>query len=112
MGQNNKLRTGLVSVMVNKWFDRLITLCIILNSLLLASKEYEMNYDVGYKSEWNEILDKIDMGFSLIFLAECIIKVTSMGFIFHKKAYMRDAWNIMDFFIVIISVVSFTPGVD
>ena len=113
MGQTNMLRSGLVRVMVNKWFERFITLCIILNSILLASKEYKMNYDAAYKSEWNELLDKIDVVFSLIFLVECIIKVISMGFMLgHKKTYIRDAWNIMDFLIVIISVVSFAPGVD
>ena len=45
LGPKNGLRVLLVHIMVNKWFDRFITLCIILNSLLLASKEYEMNYD-------------------------------------------------------------------
>ena len=98
--------------MVNKWFDRFITLCIILNSLLLASKEYETNYNEAYVSDWNAILDKIDVVFSLIFLAECIIKIVAMGFLLNKKTYLRDAWNIMDFAIVIISVVSFAPGVD
>ena len=98
--------------MVNKWFDRFITLCIILNSILLASKEYKMNYNADYVSEWNQILDKIDVVFSVIFLIECIIKIMAMGFVTHKNAYIRDAWNIMDFLIVIISVVSFAPGVD
>lgn len=98
--------------MVNKWFDRFITLCIILNSLLLASKEYEMNYDTKYVSDWNNTLEKIDIVFSIIFLIECLIKIAAMGFVTNKNAYIRDAWNIMDFLIVIISVISFAPGVD
>lgn len=112
LGQSNSLRKLLVHIMVNKWFDRFITLCIILNSILLASKEYEQNYDADYVSEWNDVLDKIDVGFSIVFLLECIVKITAMGFITHKKAYIRDPWNVMDFLIVIISVVSFAPGVD
>lgn len=33
----------------------------------------------------------------------------AMGFIFHKFSYIRDAWNKLDFFIVVISIVSMLP---
>lgn len=32
-----------------------------------------------------------------------------MGFVLHKKSYLREAWNILDFFIVMVSVVGFLP---
>ena len=35
-----------------------------------------------------------------------------MGFIFHKNSYLRDAWNWLDFFIVIISVIGWLPFFD
>ena len=98
--------------MVNKWFDRFITLCIILNSILIASKEYESNYDVNYESDWNKILDKIDLVFSIIFIVEATIKIIGMGFIIHKKSYLRSAWNWIDFLIVLVSIVSFLPMID
>mmetsp|Transcript_6094 Transcript_6094/g.8195 ORF Transcript_6094/g.8195 Transcript_6094/m.8195 type:complete len:163 (-) Transcript_6094:20-508(-) len=109
MSDSNRLRQLCVKVIVNKWFDRLIILCIIANSLLLASKEYDEKYDVSYKSEWNAILDTLDIVFSVIFLVECILKIIGMGFIRHKQAYLRSAWNWIDFFIVIVSVIGFTP---
>ena len=58
------------------------------------------------------MLDKIDIVFTLVFLAECGIKIIAMGFIKHKNAYLRDYWNWMDFLIVIVSVLSLTPGLD
>ena len=76
--------------MVNVWFERFIILNILLNSLLLASKQYDMNYNANFDSRWNEWLDKIDMVFSIIFLLECIIKITVMGFYKHKNSYMKD----------------------
>ena len=112
LSASNRFRYIIVHIMVNKWFDRFITLCIILNSLLLASKEYESNYDAEYVSEWNQVLDKIDVVFSVIFLLECLVKIGAMGFMMHRNAYIRDAWNILDFLIVIVSVVSFAPGID
>ena len=57
LGSNLLFRKLCVIIMVNTWFDRFITFCIILNSILLASKEYEENYDPTYKSSWNETLE-------------------------------------------------------
>ena len=110
-GQHNKLRTFCVRIMFNKLFDHFITSCIIVNSLLLASKQYEGNYDQKFISDWNQLLDLIDLIFSVIFLLECLIKILATGFIGHKKAYMRDGWNWIDFFIVCISMLIFIPGI-
>jgi hypothetical protein len=35
-----------------------------------------------------------------------------MGFILHTKSYLRDIWNWLDFFVVMISVVGWLPGVE
>ena len=101
-----------VVLMVNKWFDRFITLCIIVNSALLASKEFRDKYDPSYDSQWNEILEITDLFFTSIFLIECVIKIIAMGFWKHQKSYLKDYWNWIDFIIVAISVVSLTPFAD
>ena len=112
LGSRSKFRVLCVKIMINPWFDRFITLCIILNSILLASKEFDKKYNEKYESTWNNLLDQIDVAFSIIFLLECLIKICAMGFFKHKNSYLRDPWNWMDLFIVIISVVSMTPGLD
>ena len=109
MISQSRVRQLCVKIIVNKWFDRFIIFCIIANSILLATKQYEMNYDVDYVSNWNNTIDKFDLAFSIIFIVECILKVIGMGFIRHKAAYLRSAWNWIDFFIVIVSIVGFTP---
>jgi hypothetical protein len=48
----------------------------------------------------------INTGISALFLMELLIKVIAMGFILHDYSYMRDGWNVLDFFIVIISITS------
>ena len=35
-----------------------------------------------------------------------------MGFVVHKNSYMRDPWNWLDLFIVIISVIGWLPFFD
>ena len=57
--------------------------------------------DREMETTWNQAINYIGVGFALIFILEAMIKIIAMGFALHKYAYLRDAWNIMDFFIVI-----------
>jgi hypothetical protein len=51
-----------------------------------------------------KILDYITTS---IFTAEIIIKVIALGFYFNGKlSYMKNEWNIVDFFIVVFSIIS------
>ena len=95
-----------------KWFDRIIITTILLNSLLLAFTDYQDRIEEGYVSERNEFFVYFDTAFSIIFLIECISKLIAMGFVWHKNSYMRDPWNWLDLFIVIISVIGWLPFFD
>ena len=37
----------------------------------------------------------------MLFLVEALLKIIAMGFVGHKKAYLRDLWNVLDFVIVV-----------
>lgn len=49
------------------------------------------------------------MGFTILFLIECALKILERGFIIHKNSYLRDPWNWLDFAIVIIAIFDFLP---
>ena len=69
----------------------------------------------GVATLWHNcgpILVNFDTAFSIIFLFEFISKIIAMGFVIHKNSYLRDAWNWLDFFIVMVSVISWLPFVD
>ena len=95
-----------------KWFDRVIITAILLNSLMLAFTDYEIRLNLDHKSERNALFKIFDDVFSVIFLIEFTVKVFAMGLILHKNSYLRDGWNWLDFFIVIISVISWMPFFD
>lgn len=57
------------------------------------------------------MLEKIDRGFTAIFIAEAAVKIIAHGFVLHKRAYLRNPWNILDFAVVIISLISLVPNV-
>ena len=54
----------------------------------------------------NILQEKVEYVFLFIFTAECIMKIIAQGFFQHQNAYLRNGWNILDFIIVIIGVVS------
>ena len=50
------------------------------------------------------------MIFSYIFTVELVLKVIAMGFCMHPKSYMRDAWNWLDFIVVVTGVIELAAG--
>lgn len=44
--------------------------------------------------------------FQALYTIEMVIKILGMGFIFNKGAYLRDYFNMLDFFIVMSAYVS------
>lgn len=36
-----------------------------------------------------------------IFCVEASLKILALGFVLHRGSYLRNVWNIMDFFVVV-----------
>jgi len=49
-------------------------------------------------------LPQLETAFTTIYVIEMSLKIIAFGFIFNKGAYLRDMWNIMDFIIVVTSL--------
>ena len=88
----------------NPWFDYLIIAAIIGNSVVLALNDYG---DENNEKEWNRNLMVFGDIFTWLFFAESIIKIVALGFVVMKNSYMRDAWNVVDFIIVVSGVIEF-----
>lgn len=102
----NLLRVACVWLQAWHIFDKFIIICILGNSFLLASKDYSTSYDDNVDTSWNDVLASADFVFTIIFIFECVVRIVAQGFVFHKNAYLRNGWNVLDFFIVMISVFS------
>jgi len=48
----------------------------------------------------------------VIFFVEAVLKIAAMGFCMHKTAYLQDGWNILDFFVVVCSILDFFPELE
>ena len=45
--------------------------------------------------------EELEPYFMVIFTVEMCTKIVAMGFVLHPDSYLRNAWNIMDFIVVV-----------
>jgi Ca2+-binding EF-hand superfamily protein/ABC-type taurine transport system substrate-binding protein len=51
-----------------------------------------------------------DIFITIIFVCEMILKIIGLGFVLGKHSYLRNSWNVLDFLIVGVSVLSIAVG--
>ena len=71
---------------------------ILLNSITLAIYDYS---DRDSTTSYNQILDKIGMVLTIVFIIECVLKIMAFGLIIHENSYLRIGWNLIDLVVVI-----------
>jgi hypothetical protein len=55
----------------------------------------------------NSVFVYADYLFNGLFLCECLLKIVRNGFFVASTSYLRDSWSILDFIIVVSSVIDF-----
>jgi len=93
--ERNKFRQLLYDFVQHPRFGIAITLCICLNTIVLAADHHPM--DPGFES----MLEILNFAFTLIFVVEMFLKVPGLG----VRLYLSDTFNCFDFVIVVISIV-------
>lgn len=92
--------------MIYRYYDYFMILSIAGNSICLAMNDYSDEENI---TRWNQRLDHVDKGFTVVYATEAVLKIIAFGFIMHRKSYMRDPWNVLDFLVVIIGLISLIP---
>jgi len=79
-------------------FEYFILLIIFFNTITLSMYDYS---DRNSDKKNNFLIDIFNMCFSIVYAIEAILRITALGFVFHKRSYLRDPWNLIDFKVVI-----------
>lgn len=103
----NPFRKFCIDIVEWKPFEYLILLTIFANCVALAAFTPFPN---GDSNNVNGILENIEYIFLVIFTVECIMKIVAYGFLMHQGAYLRNAWNLLDFTIVVIGLPGMIMG--
>lgn len=108
-------------IVTTKYFEMAVMLVICLSSISLAAEN-----PVNENDARNNILNFIDIAFTIVFTMELTLKVNQLfihirmlycimlnsqvidqGLVLHRGAYCRDVWNVMDATVVICAIVGF-----
>ncbi|XP_052128291.1 voltage-dependent calcium channel type A subunit alpha-1 isoform X22 [Frankliniella occidentalis] len=84
-------------------FEYAVLLTIIANCVVLALEEH---LPEGDKTILAQKLEKTEPYFLGIFCVEASLKILALGFALHRGSYLRNVWNIMDFFVVVTGFVT------
>ena len=122
-GLRNGFRRLSIALIENRAWNRLVTAAIIISIFLLPlddpfknSPDYFSN-DSKSKSDYTEwVIEKLTVGQCIVFITDVAAKILAQGFYAGNRAYLRDAFNRLDFFLAIIGVVdlfgSSLPGMN
>lgn len=94
--RENPVRRFCVEIATSRRFDWFITICILASMVLLA---IDGPQNKKHTPEYIDFGKKADMTFMIVFWVEAIVKMIALG----ARGYFRDGWNILDFFIVLLS---------
>ncbi|CAM9958434.1 unnamed protein product [Lampetra planeri] len=101
-GTKNKFRIMCHRIVNHTSFTNLILVFILLSSISLAAED-----PIDPYSFRNEILSFFDIGFTAVFTTEIVLKMTAYGAFMHTGSFLRNYFNILDCFVVTVSLVSF-----
>ena len=91
------------SIVEYKHFDTLILVAILLSTLLLMIETPLMIKP----DHWVETLFST-CNWWMVFIGEMVLKKLAKGFVCHEHVYLRNWWNILDFAIMMVSIVLMT----
>ncbi|KAG2495837.1 hypothetical protein HYH03_006076 [Edaphochlamys debaryana] len=90
------------------WFTCFILAIILANCVTLALSSSREGFDT---TPLGRALVVTDVVMLAIFAAEMVLKIVAMGFVMAPNTYLRDGWNVLDFLVVAMGVVSLvTPS--
>eukprot|EP00945_MAST-04E_sp_MAST-4E-sp1_P008438 g8438.t1 len=101
-GAGSPFRIKLSDFVRSSLFDNTILVMIIISSLALAVDSPLLEGG----NTFSRVLEVLDWILTIIFFLEMMLKIVASGFVLHRGSYLRNSWNMLDFLIVIISVLS------
>jgi hypothetical protein len=92
---------------IRTWFDWFIIISIIGSVVVVVMDTPVLRQKLYREQKKDSIYPKLDVIFLVIFTIELFVHACADGFLFTPDAYLRDAWNRMDFIALLILTAGF-----
>ena len=89
------------ALLEHPYFEEFIFSVITLNCLFLS---FETPVEIDKYND--KTLTMASSFFSVIFTIEACLRIIVQVVLFHKHAYLRDSFNVLDFIIVVLTIIS------
>ena len=88
---------------------------VIITVIILSSINLCIDIPIQTSTNWFYTFIRLtDNVYNVLFTIEAVIKIISFGFFVNKlpgvKAYMQNYWNIIDFVVVVVSLIEMMSG--
>ncbi|CAH8510317.1 unnamed protein product [Heterobilharzia americana] len=103
----NPFRVACHEVCNHNYFNNIVLVCILVSSAMLAAED-----PLDASSARNQILNYFDYFFTSVFTVEITLKIITYGLVLHKGAFCRSANNMLDFMVVLTSIISYPIDID
>ena len=90
-----KIRCILKASCMNPFFEHFMTLCVIMNTVVMTMDKY------GIEPDLELLLSQFNSVFTYIFIYEMGIKLLAIG----PKKYSASKWNLLDGGVVMLSII-------
>lgn len=101
LGKQSKIRLKLKHFLEHQYFENMIYHLVAVNTFLLGLDMPSLSDP--YQQNTIRLMTNI---ISCAFIAEAILKIIVQGFVFGKGTYLRESWNILDFLIVVSTIIN------
>jgi len=100
-GKHNLLRSVVWKLIRHAYFEQFIFVLLAVSSLNLALDAPSVS-----DPDAKEVLFAMDCVVTTIFTVEAMLKILALGFAMGPCSYCRDYWNVLDFFVVLTSILN------
>lgn len=99
---DSKFRQFFMRIVTRKWFKKFIFYVIGLSCVSMAMERPNIEEDSWERSA----LTVANYLFTFIFTVEMLVKVIAQGLCVGPNTYLKDNWNRIDFFLVVVSLIN------
>jgi len=98
-------RSFIVKFTESSEFQHISLAIILLTTLTLVIYNYE---DPNAATFYNQLLDRINSYSTYFYIGEFMLQLITKGVFLHRNSYFRDAWNWLDFMVVMAGLTEMT----
>lgn len=106
---STSFRRACICTVKSKAFERMSLFLILANCVFLAMDSNAPDFQ---HTQLGGILQAAELVFIIAFTVEMVMKMLGLGIYGAKGAYFRDAWNVIDFVVVVMGWMSLLPSIE